>query len=120
MKAKAPLTAARERLSEQVMMRKVSDIETAFSRVKASAEKFMDGDRASGDQSFQDIFALNNEIGRMARELPKTMPRMKELQAYVNMITVGLKHGKMDELREGLSVTEESIKALSREFSSTP
>jgi hypothetical protein len=46
------------------------------------------------------------------------MPRMKELQAYVNLITVGLKYDKMKELREGLSVTEESIKALRREFSS--
>jgi hypothetical protein len=102
------------------MMRRVSDIETAFSRVKASAERFIGGDKASRDQSFEDIFALNNEIGRMARELPKTMPRMKELQAFVNLITVGLKHDKMAELREGLSVTEESIKALRREFSSAP
>jgi hypothetical protein len=101
-------------------MRRVSDIETAFSRVKASAERFIGGDKASRDQSFQDIFALNNEIGRMARELPKTMARMKELQAFVNLITVGLKYDKMAELREGLSVTEESLEALKREFSSAP
>jgi len=102
------------------MMQRVGEIERAFSRVKASAEKFIGGDKEWRDQSFQDIFALNNEIGRMARELPKTMPRMKELQAFVNLITVGLKHDKMAELREGLSVTEESIKALKREFSSAP
>jgi len=38
----------------------------------------------------------------------------------VNMITVGLKYDRMGELREGLTVTEESIKALRREFSSAP
>ena len=102
------------------MMRGVEDIEAAFSRVKASAEKSMEGDEASKERSFEEIFALNNVIGRMARELPKTMPRMKELQAYVNMITVGLKYEKKDSLREGLSITEESIKALRREFSATP
>jgi GTP1/Obg family GTP-binding protein len=102
------------------MMQRVSDIDTAFSRVKASAEKFIGGDKASRDASFEYIFALNNEIGRLGREVPKTMPRMKELQAYVNLITVGLKYDKMKELREGLSVTEESIRALRREFSSAP
>jgi len=102
------------------MMQRVNEIEAAFSRVKASAERFIGGDKASRDRSFEDIFALNNEIGRLARELPKTMPRMKELQAYVNLITVGLKYDKMAELREGLSVTEESIKTLRREFSSAP
>jgi hypothetical protein len=102
------------------LTRRVDDIEAAFSRVKASAEKFVEGDEASKERSFQDIFALNNEIGRMAREVPKTMPKMKEMQAYVNMITVGLKYGKQDSLREGLTLTEESIGALKREFSAAP
>ena len=101
-------------------MRRVDDIEAAFLRVKTSAEKAIGGDEGEKDQSFQDIFALNNEIGRLARELPETMQRMKELQTYVNMITVGLKYGKKDGLREGLSATEESIKALKREFSARP
>jgi hypothetical protein len=100
-------------------MRRVEDIEAAFSRVKASAEKSLEGDEASKEQSFQNIFALNNEIGRTAREMPKTMPKMKELQAYVNMITVGLKYGKEDGLREGLTLTQQSIRALKREFSAT-
>ena len=43
------------------------------------------------------------------------MPKMKELQGYVNMITVGIKYGRAADLREGLSVTEESIKAMKRE-----
>jgi hypothetical protein len=102
------------------MMRRVDDIEAAFSRVKASAEKFLEGDEASKEQSFHDIFALNNEIGRLARQRPETMPRMRELQGYVNMITVGMKYGRMGDLREGLSTTGESIKALKREFSSLP
>ena len=99
-------------------MRSVDDIEAAFSRVKASAQKSMEGDEAAKDQSFQDIFALNNEIGRLARGRPDTMLRMKQLQLCVNMITVGLKYGRTADLREGLSITEESIKALRRELSS--
>jgi hypothetical protein len=102
------------------MTGRVADIETAFYRVKTSAEKFMGGDESSKDRSLEDIFALNNEIGKLARERPKTMPKMKELQAYVNMITVGIKYGRMGELREGLSVTEESIMAMKKEFSPTP
>jgi hypothetical protein len=100
------------------MMKRVEDIEAAFYRVKSSAEKALEGDEASKEQSFQDIFALNNEIGRLARERPGTMPKMKELQAYVNMITVGIKYGRVGDLREGLSVTEEAIKAMKKELSS--
>jgi hypothetical protein len=102
------------------MMKRVGDIEAAFHRVRSSAEKAMGGDEASRDQSFQDIFALNNEIGRLARERPSTMPKMRELQGYVNMITVGIKYGRTADLREGLSVTEESIKAMKKDFSSAP
>jgi hypothetical protein len=102
------------------MMKRVEDIEAAFFQVKSSAEKALGGDESSKDQSFQDIFALNNEIGRLARERPTTMPKMKELQAYVNMITVGIKYGRAEDLREGLSVTEESIKAMKKELASVP
>jgi len=99
---------------------RVDEIEAAFSRVKASAERFIGGDEASKEQSFQEIFALNNEIGRLARERPKTMPKMKELQAYVNMITVGIKYGRMGDLSEGLARTQDSIKAIRKDFSQLP
>lgn len=100
------------------MTSSIDDIEAAFFRVKSSAEKVMGGDESYKDQSFQDIFALNNEIGRMARERPGTMAKMRELQAHVNMVTVGIKYGKTADLKEGLSVTEESIKAMKKEPSS--
>ncbi len=101
-------------------MRRVDDIETAFSRVKASAEKVMGGDEAEKDRSFEEIFALNNEIGMLGRQVPKAMPRMKELQAYVNMITVAIKYDRIGELREGLVATEESIRSLRKEFTRNP
>ena len=102
------------------MMRQVDEIEAAFKRVRSSAMRVMGGDEASKDQSFHDIFDLNNEIGRLARDRPKTMPKMKELQSYVNMITVGMKYDRMGDLREGLAVTEKSIKALKKDFDSAP
>ena len=102
------------------MTSRVGDIEAAFYQVKTSAEKAIDGDTASKDRSFEDIFALNNAIGRLAREQPRTMPKMKELQSYVNMITVGIKYGRAADLREGLSVAEASIKAMKKELSASP
>jgi hypothetical protein len=98
----------------------VDEIEAAFLRAKSSAEGAIGGDADSRDRSFQDIFALNNEIGRLARERPGTMAKMKELQAYVNMITVGIKYGRVADLREGLSLTERSIETMKKELSSSP
>lgn len=102
------------------MMRSIDEIEAAFLRVKSSAEKAMEGDEHDKDRSFQDIFALNNEIGRLGRQKPETMPKMKELQLFVNMITVGIKYGRTEAMREGISSTEESIKAIKKQFSAAP
>ncbi len=102
------------------MRSSVDGIEAAFSKVRSSAEMAIAGDEAAKDQSFEDIFALNNEVGRLARERPETMPKMKELQAYVNMITVGIKYGGTAGVREGLSMTEETIKALKKEIPPSP
>ncbi len=102
------------------MMRRMDEIEAAFSRVKASVEKAVGGDEESKDRSFEDIFALNNEIGRLGRELPETMPKMKQLQLCVNMITVGLKYDKIGDVREGISVTERSIESIRKELSAMP
>jgi hypothetical protein len=102
-------------------VQRIDTIELAFFKVKASSEKFMaDGDAAHKELSFQGIFALNNEIGKLGRESPKTMPKMKELQAYVNMITVGLKYDKQDGLQEGLAATEKAIRALREDSSAMP
>jgi phosphopantetheinyl transferase (holo-ACP synthase) len=94
------------------LLRRVDEIEAAFFRVKESAEKALGGDEASKETSFQDVFALNNEIGRLGREVKVTMPKMKELQTYVNMITVGLKYDKRESLLDGLKSSEMAIKAL--------
>jgi hypothetical protein len=97
--------------------RGVREIDSAFRRVRESAEKAMAGDDAAKDRSFEEIFALNNEIGRLGRESPSVMPKMRELQGYVNLITVAIKYGREAELREGLSVAERTIDSLKRELS---
>jgi hypothetical protein len=101
------------------MILRIDDIEAAFKRVKTSAERAMEGDEASKEQSFQDIFALNNEIGKLGRERPDIMPKMKEIQLFVNMVTVGLKYDKQGDVKEGLAVTERSIEVVRKQFSST-
>jgi hypothetical protein len=100
------------------MTLRIDGIEAAFKRVKASAEKAIEGDESSKEQCFQDIFALNNEIGRLGREHPETMPKMKEIQLFVNMVTVGLKYDKPQDVKEGLAVTERSIEVVRKQFSS--
>jgi len=101
-------------------MRGLDDIEAAFSKVKASAEKSIAGDAASKDRSLEEIFELNNAIGKLARGRPDAMQRMKELQLYVNVVTVGLKHDREGDVREGLALTERSIEAMRKEFSHSP
>ena len=101
------------------MTRSVDDIEAAFYQVKYSAESAIGGDEASKDRSFEDIFALNNAIGRLAREQPRTMPKMRELQGYVNMITIGMKYDRMADVREGISVTGKSIRKIRKDFAAT-
>jgi hypothetical protein len=54
-------------------------------------------------------------IGRLAREQPKMMRQMKELQACVNLITVGVKNVKAEDIKEGIALTQESIDSLERE-----
>ncbi|MDG6978885.1 MAG: hypothetical protein JRN58_07380 [Nitrososphaerota archaeon] len=95
-------------------------IEAAFARVKSSSGRVVGGDGLAKDEAYQDIFALNNEIGRLARGKRGAMARMKELQACVNMITVGIKYDKAAEVREGLAVTEESVSSLRRELADEP
>jgi hypothetical protein len=91
---------------------KVDGLERAFHRVRSSAEKVLAGDGSARDGSYEEIFALNNEIGMIARQQPNAMPKMKELQGYVNMITVGMKYDRPAEIREGLAVTESFIQEL--------
>jgi hypothetical protein len=99
-------------------MQRVDDIEAAFYKVKGSAQRAVESlDEAAKQVSFEDVFALNNEIGKFGREVRAAMPKMKELQLYVNMITVGLKYDKRDSLRDGLHSSEIAIKALRTDLS---
>ncbi len=89
-------------------------IQRCFERVKGSASRAMPrGAVGPEDPSFQDIFALNNEIGKLARSHPERAAELKEVQGDVNMITVGLKYGRREDVVEGLALTEKAISAFS-------
>jgi hypothetical protein len=92
----------------------VEDIEAALERVSSSAGRVAAGDASFKDQAYEDIFALNNAIGRLAREGPEVMRRMKELQAFVNMVTVGIKYGRSADVREGLSAAGKLLDSMKR------
>jgi hypothetical protein len=94
--------------------RRILQIDSAFQKVRKSARKAIAGDGVAKDRSLEEIFALNNEIGRLGRETPGVMPRMRELQGCVNMITVAIKYGRKAELDEGLAVTERIIESIKR------
>lgn len=104
----------------QNVARRLDEIDAAFRRVKSSADGVMRGDEMARDRSFEEIFSLNNEIGRMAREEPASMRKMRELQLCVNAITVAMKYDKKDDLREGLSTTEGALRALRGDAQSPP
>lgn len=93
-------------------------VESAFGLVRASAERVMGGDGAHKDQTYQELFGLNNEIGRVARSSPGWMRKMTELQGYVNMITVGVKYDKKPDVLEGISQTGKAIRELKADLSS--
>ena len=95
-------------------------IEAAFTKVRASAEKVAGGDDSAKDRSYEEIFALNNEVGRVGRQRPELMPKMKELQLCVNMITVGIKQSRTGDIREGLSAAREAIASMKNEIGSAP
>jgi hypothetical protein len=92
------------------------ELDAAFAAVIASAEGLIGGDPANKDRCLEEIFALNNVIGRLAREHPKMMRQLKELQGCVNLITVGVKNAKAEDIRAGIALTRESIDSLKGGF----
>lgn len=93
---------------------RMGPIDASFQRVKELAQRAIAGDENAKDRSLEEIFALNNEIGRLGRETSDMLPKMRELQGCVNLITVAIKYGRKAELREGLTATEKTIGALKR------
>jgi hypothetical protein len=96
--------------------RRAAELDSAFSILRASAERLIDGDSASRSKSLEDIFVLNNAIGRLAREQPRMMQKLREVQGCVNLITVGVKNVKAEDIREGIKLTKESIDSLKKEL----
>ncbi len=50
------------------LLSKVAEIDAALERVRSSADRVLGGDASFKEQTYEDIFALNNAIGRLARE----------------------------------------------------
>jgi len=99
---------------------KIAEIEAALERVRSSTGRVVGGDASFKDQAYEDIFALNNAVGRLAREGPEMMRRMKELQAFVNMITVGIKYDRSADVHEGLSAVDKLLESMRKESLESP
>jgi hypothetical protein len=49
----------------------------------------------------KDVFRVNNEIGRIAREFPSIESALRDMQVEVNFVTIQAKRGGLDQAREG-------------------
>ncbi|MDA4117749.1 MAG: hypothetical protein OK455_05340 [Thaumarchaeota archaeon] len=103
-------------MPEPEVGRRAVELDAAFAAVVASAEGLIRGDSADKDRCLEEIFVLNNVIGRLAREHPRMMRQLKELQGCVNLITVGVKNAKAEDIRAGIALTRESIDSLKGGF----
>jgi hypothetical protein len=70
-------------------------LEEAVSRVGKSVRGVIDAGQ-SKQAALGEVFRLNNEIGRMAREHPWLAPALKEMQLEVNLLTIQLKRDQPD------------------------
>jgi hypothetical protein len=91
-------------------------LEQAFANVEASASLLLKGDFRSKDSMFKAIFALNNEIGRLARLKPGKLGTLKVLQAYVNGITVAVKGEEAGPIRESLGAAHDFLDSVAKEL----
>jgi hypothetical protein len=49
----------------------------------------------------RDVFMVNNEIGRIARQFSSMEPALRDMQLEVNFVTIQIKRGGLDQAREG-------------------
>jgi hypothetical protein len=59
------------------------------------------GDATQKHAVLRDVFRVNHEMGRIAREFPSMGPALRDLQTEVNFVTIQVKRGGFDEAREG-------------------
>ena len=46
------------------------------------------GNKSAKQEMLRDIFRMNHEIGRIAREFPSIAPALREMQLEVNFVTI--------------------------------
>ena len=87
-------------------------VEDALSCIDSALQELTKAVRRGGDsQTFEIIFAVNNEIGRAFRVHPQMSRGLLDLQSQVNLITISLKAGKAGRAHDAL---ESSLRSLTR------
>ncbi len=94
----------------------VTPIRRAFADVENSVSSILHGKAGEKDSALRAIFALNNEIGKLARLSPTKLGPLKMLQAYVNSITVAVKNGNAQMIRESLKSAREYLLSVDGEL----
>ena len=82
-------------------MPELGRLEDAYAKVVNSLEEVAKG-RLQVQAALREVFGLNQEIGRMARESPELAPPLRDMQLEVNAFTVQIKRNELGEAREAL------------------
>jgi hypothetical protein len=86
-------------------------LEEALRRTGDSLEEMI-RDGSTKQATLKEIFGINNEIGRMAREFPSMGPALREMQLEVNFVTIQVKRSELNLARDGLERVTSSLAKL--------
>jgi hypothetical protein len=70
------------------------------------------GDATQKHAVLRNIFRVNHETGRIARESPSMGPALRDLQMEVNFVTIQVKGGGFDQAREGFGRVVASLERV--------
>ena len=59
----------------------------------------MTGEGPAKKEGLKDVFRMNHEMGRIAREFPALAPRLREMQLEVNSMTIQIKRDEWEGAR---------------------
>jgi len=70
------------------------------------------GDETQKHAVLRDVFRVNHEMGRIAREFPSMGPALRDLQMEVNFVTIQVKRAGFDQAREGFARVVASLERV--------
>jgi len=79
----------------------------------------MTGDGPAKKEGLKDVFRMNHEMGRIAREFPALAPRLREMQLEVNSMTIQIKRDEWEGARAAFARVSSCLQKV-REAAAAP